>query len=276
MRTVDEIRQLLDELNSQPADDLEDQDLDFKGWNPHSMKDAVATVVEMAICMANGGGGTVVFGVNDKAVGRSLAILGVPPEVDVNRLKKAVYDSTDPKLTPVFEELLIPEGTGRLLVMQVYPGIPPYTDTAGKGKVRIGKDCQPLTGTLRRRIMVESGETDFTAEVVDDAPQNIISPAAMDRLRDAARKERAPEELLRLSDDDLLSQIGVIHAGRLTRAGVLLAGSEAAIQQHIPGYVWTHLRMQTYTRYTDRADGRDALPVALFRMLDRINADNPI
>lgn len=49
MRTVDEIRQLLEELNSVPADDLEDQDLDFKEWNSHSMKDAVATVVEMAI-----------------------------------------------------------------------------------------------------------------------------------------------------------------------------------------------------------------------------------
>ncbi len=276
MRTIDEIRQLLDELNSLPADDLEDQDLDFKEWNPHSMKDAVAVVVEMAICMANGGGGTVVFGVNDKAVGRSLAIKGIPPEVDVNRLKKTVYDTTDPKLTPVFEELLVPEGLARLLVMQVYPGIPPYTDTAGKGKVRIGKDCQPLTGTLRRRIMVETGETDYTAEVVDEIPQKLVSPAAMERLRDAARKERAPEELLRLGDDDLLSQIGVIRAGKLTRAGVLLAGSETAIQQQISGYVWTHLRMQTDTRYTDRADGRDALPIALFRLIDRINADNPI
>jgi ATP-dependent DNA helicase RecG len=276
MRTVDEILQLLDELNSLPADDLEDQDLDFKEWNPHSMKDAVAVVVEMAICMANGGGGTVVFGVNDKAVGRSLAIKGIPPEVDVNRLKKTVYDTTDPKLTPVFEELLVPEGLARLLVMQVYPGIPPYTDTAGKGKVRIGKDCQPLTGTLRRRIMVETGETDYTAEVVDEIPQNLVSPAAMERLRDAARKERAPEELLRLSDDDLLSQIGVIRAGKLTRAGILLAGSETAIQQQISGYGWTHLRMQTDTRYTDRADGREALPIALFRLMDRINADNPI
>jgi len=36
---------------------------------------------------------------------RAGAIPGVPLEVDVNRLKKAVYESTDPKITPVFEEL---------------------------------------------------------------------------------------------------------------------------------------------------------------------------
>ena len=57
--------------------------------------------------MANGGGGTVVFGVNDKAIGRKQAILGVPPEVDMNRLKKAVYDSTDHKFTPIFQELIV-------------------------------------------------------------------------------------------------------------------------------------------------------------------------
>lgn len=101
MRSPSEIRQLLDEFDSRKADELEDQDLDFKEWNHRSQRDAVALVIEAAICMANGGGGTVVFGVRDRAIGRSEAIPGVPHEVDVNILKKAVYDSTDPKLTPV-------------------------------------------------------------------------------------------------------------------------------------------------------------------------------
>jgi ATP-dependent DNA helicase RecG len=86
MRTVSEINSLLDELEQAPAHELEDQDLDFKEWNPRSMSDAVSMVVEMAVCMANGGGGTVVFGVNDRAVGRSTAVVGTPPEVDLNRL----------------------------------------------------------------------------------------------------------------------------------------------------------------------------------------------
>ena len=117
MRSLQEIQELLDELDRQPADSLEAQDLDFKEWNKDSLNAAVSLLVEMAICMANGGGGTVVFGVNDKAVGRSAAIIGVPPEIDINRLKKAVYDTTDPKMMPVFEDLSVPEGTGRLLVM---------------------------------------------------------------------------------------------------------------------------------------------------------------
>jgi ATP-dependent DNA helicase RecG len=276
MRDLGEIRSLLDELESQPADALEGQNLDFKEWNTRSIQDAVALVVEMAVCMANGGGGTVVFGVNDKAIGRSNAILGVPPEIDINRLKKAVYDSTDPKLTPVFQELPVPEGTGRLIVMQIYPGLPPYTDTQGRGKIRIGTDCQPLTGTLRRRVMVETGETDFTAIPVPGRLETLISAAAMERLREAARRENAPDDLLRRPDRELLSTLGLIRDGRLLRAGVFLTGSENAIREHFPGYVWTHLRMVSDTDYSDRADGHDALAIALERILDRIMADNPI
>lgn len=276
MRELSEIRSLLDELEQQPADALEGQDLDFKEWNTRSIQDAVALVVEMAVCMANGGGGTVVFGVNDKAVGRPNAILGVPPEVDINRLKKAVYDSTDPKLTPLFQELFVSEGTGRLIVMQIYPGLPPYTDTLGRGKIRIGKDCQPLTGSLRRRVMVETGETDFTATPVSGRPESLISAAAMERLREAARREKAPDDLLRRTDRELLSTLGLIRDRCLLRAGVLLTGTENAIREYFPGYVWTHLRMVSDTDYSDRADGYDALPIALERILDRIMADNPI
>lgn len=108
--TAAQVRELLDELDFVPADELEDQRLDFKEWNLRSMSDAVNLMIEMAVCMANGEGGTVAFGVNDKVIGRDKAILGVPPEVDINRLKKAVYDSTDPKITPVFEELRVEEG----------------------------------------------------------------------------------------------------------------------------------------------------------------------
>ena len=98
----------------------------------------------------------------------------------------------------------------------------------------------------------------------------------MEQLREAARKERAPEELLKLSDLDLLAALGVLHANRLTRAGLLLAGMETSIHEHLPTYLWTHLRMRSDAHYPDRADGREALPVALNRVIDRISADNPI
>jgi ATP-dependent DNA helicase RecG len=276
MRTSHQIEQLLPELDHCVADELEDQDLDFKQWDGKSMDKAVQLLVRMAVCMANGGGGTVVFGVADTVKGRNLAVLGIPVEVDVNRLKKAVYDQTDPKITPVFEELRVPEGTGRLLIMQIHPGMPPYTDTSGRGTLRIGKECQPLTGTLRRKIAVETGETDFTAEVVRGALPELLSPSALEKLRNQARKERAPDDLLRLSDQELLAALELLKDGALTRAGLLLAGKEEILQNMMQGYAWTWLRMETDTRYSNRADGRSALPIALERLEELIHADNPI
>jgi len=276
MRSLEDIRALLDELDVKTADELEDQDLDFKRWIADSIEQSVKLVVEMAVCMANGGGGITVFGVKDKVIGRSRAISGVPPEVDVNRLKMAVYSSTDPKLTPQFEELDVPEGTGRLLVMYVFPGLPPYTTTSGEGKIRIGKDCQPLTGTMRRRVMVETGETDFTAIEVPGDPTSHLSASAMEQLREVAWQSRAPEELLQMDDLDLLDSLSLLRNGHLTRAGLLLAGKKETIQEHFTGYVWTHLRMKGDVDYSDRMDGRDALPIVLARLIDRIMADNPL
>lgn len=62
MRDLAKIQSLLDELEHKLTDALEGQDLDFKEWNTRSIQDAVALVVEMAVCMTDGGGGTVFLG----------------------------------------------------------------------------------------------------------------------------------------------------------------------------------------------------------------------
>jgi ATP-dependent DNA helicase RecG len=276
MRTLAEIENLLPELDHRTADELEDQDLDFKRWPQRSIQEAVDLVVQMAVCMANGGGGTIVFGVADRELGRAQAIRGVPPEIDVNRLRKAVYDQTDPKITPVFEELRVPEGSGRLLVMQVHPGMPPYTDTAGRGTIRIGKDCQPLTGTLRRRIAVETGETDFSAELVGPADTAHLSPVALEALRNMAKAERAPEDLLRLGDLELLSALGVVKGKHFTRAALLLAGNEDALRERVHGHNWTFLQMKSDVAYGIREDRVSAIPVSVQRLEELLVPFNPI
>ena len=279
MRELTEVRALLPRLDEVEADALEGQDLDFKEW-PSEDRHAIRLAVDMAVCMANGGGGTVVLGVRDRVVGRTQAILGVPAAIDPHQLKRDIYERTAPKLTPEIAELNVPEGTGRLLVMQVHGGLPPYTNTAGGGTVRRGKDCVPLTGDLRDRLMVERGDSDITAVTIPEAIESLLSASALERLRDLARQEQAPADLLRKSDLDLLGSLDVMRDGKLTKAGLLIAGNADAIVRHLPNYGWTHERMKSATVYVDRADGREtrelALPLALQALESRINADNPI
>jgi ATP-dependent DNA helicase RecG len=160
--------------------------------------------------------------------------------------------------------------------MQIYPGMPPYTDTAGRGTIRIGKECQPLTGTLRRKIAVETGETDYTAEALAPFDPRAISATAMEALRNQAAKERAPEDLLKLSDAELLSTLGLVRHGKLTRAGLLLAGTEAAIREYVPGHNWTFLQMTSDTEYGIREDRVSALPLSVQRIEELLVPFNPI
>jgi len=214
MRELTEVRSLLSVLDTSIADDLEGQDLDFKEW-PADERHAVRMAVDSAVCMANGGGGTVVLGVRDRVVGRAQAILGVPESLDPHQLKREIYERTAPKLTPDVLELQVPEGTGRVFVMQVYGGLPPYTTTAGAGTVRRGKDCVPLTGDLRDRLMVERGDSDVTAVPVSEPPESLLSPSALERLRDLARQEQAPADLVRKTDLDLLGALDLLRDGNV-------------------------------------------------------------
>ena len=187
-----------------------------------------------------------------------------------------MYDQTDPKITPVFEELTVAEGTGRLLLMHIHPGMPPYTDSAGRGSMRIGKDCVPLTGTLRRKISVETGDSDYTAEPVAKLDAALMSATALESLRNEARKQRAPDELVQLSDRDLLATLGLIRHDKLTRAALLLAGTEEAIREYIPGHNWTFLQMVSDTDYGNREDRISALSLSVQRIEELLVPFNPI
>lgn len=271
-----EIEALLDRLEDCIAEDLEGQHIDFKEWGGGGSREQLQRVVRAAVCMANGGGGTVVFGVADGVAGRARAVVGVPYHVNTGPLGAQVYHGTDPKLTPVFEEIEVPEGTRRLIVMHVHPGIPPYTDTAGRGTVRVGKDCLPLTGSLRRALNEESAGSDYTAETVEAPLSSVLSGAATEALREAAKRERASEALIARDDQDLLEAVGAADEGTPTRAAVLLAGSSAAMRRHVPRCLWTYVRMTSDTDYSERADGNDAIPLAVSGMIARIMSHNPI
>lgn len=275
MKNKEEIEELLYLLDHHIADDLESQDIDFKEWNSRSINDNISLIVKMAVCMANGGGGSVVFGVADKVKGRSRALLGIPLDIDAVTLQKRVYERTDPHLTPVFEEIRVYEGTGRLLIMHVYPGMPPYTETDGSATVRQGKECIPFTGTLRRRMVEITGLADVTAEIVHEDWKDIVSPSALERIRELMSAERVSDGLHGLSDFDLLSSIGALKGNNFSKGAILMAGKPDAIARLVPEYRWSYRKMLSDTDYSHRDDGTQAIPIALYELERYISVDNP-
>jgi ATP-dependent DNA helicase RecG len=276
MISKEEVQILLDKLETSIADELESQQLDFKQWITRSFDDNIKLMLKMAVCMANGGGGSVVFGVADKVKGRSNAILGVPKDVDTTIFQKRIYEKTDPHLTPVFEDITVPEGSTRLLLMNVFPGMPPYTTTDGSATIRQGKDCIPYTGSLRRKMMDTSSQLDFTDEIIHEDWQNLFSHSAMERVREIMSRERVDESLLTLSDEDLLRSIGALKENYFTKGSLLLVGKPEAISKFIPQYKWSFRKMISDTDYSHRDDGTHAIPVALYELERYIAVDNPM
>ncbi|MBY0579261.1 MAG: Fic family protein [Burkholderiales bacterium] len=138
-----EILELLNELDRVPAGELESDWLDFKPWK--NAREDLKVAIEYAVCFANGKGGAVVFGVEDKMMGRSKAIHGIG-NCDLDVWCRGISDATRPNLSAEVSELAVPEGTGKILVVRVAKsetGVL-YGTAGGVFKQRVGKNCMPI------------------------------------------------------------------------------------------------------------------------------------
>ena len=270
----EKIRSLLLLLDEQIADELESENVDFKECPTEAKLRELAK--EMAICFGNASGGTVVFGVRDRVLGCDKAIVGIDFAPDLEALNASLYDSIDPKLPVQFEWLMYK--AYRLLLMHVYPSMPPYTTTSGKGWIRIGKDCKPLTGSLLRQLREKAGLSDPTATALPiEEPLRSLSPSALEILRREMKNMGAPTDLLACEDADLCAKLGFLKGGRLTMAGLLVAGREEEIGIHAPNHEWKYSRLRTDTDYeTQPVGGRDCILVALEKIMLLLGLNNPV
>ena len=272
--TSEKIMALLPLLEEQTADDLENETLDFKECPTETRLRELAK--EMAVCLGNASGGTVVFGVRERVCGCVKAIVGLDFAPDLEALNATLYDSIDPKLPVQFEWLTY--GPRRLLLMHVHPSMPPYTTTSGKGWMRVGKDCKPLTGSLLRQLREKAGLSAPTAKVLPlDNPLQAVSPSAIEILRREMKNMGSPGDLLANNDADLCGKLGFFKDGRLTVAGLLVAGRDEFIADHAPNHEWKYSRLRTDTDYeTPPVSGRDCILAALDKIMLLLGQHNPM
>lgn len=259
----DEILALLDRLKSLTADDLESQWLDFKPWQ--GPKEDMKIAVEYAVCFANSEGGAVVFGVADRTRGRAKAIHGASG-YDLDIWRRGIFDSTRPNLTVEVEELSVPEGTGRLLVVWVPKGEhSPYGTAQGLYKQRIGKNCMPMDAQSFVRTQVAAGALDWSGEParqVSDADLDLVEIA---RARNLLMRNRADSGLLGLSDSDLLVALGAVRNGQVTHTGLLLFGREEKLREICPQHQVHYVYQVTGTQVSRN----DSYQAGLLNILEK-------
>ncbi len=212
-----DVARILAEIDSgrTPAE-LESQTLEFK-QDKRLPEDTERLIVEVAVCFANGAGGTIVLGVADRGTGPQ-AFLGTSLAID--QLRQSVYASTQPGLLVEVQEL-VHRGV-RLLVVRVPEGVDVYADSKGRPYQRIGNQCQPMPVAEATRLREERLGHDWSAEASDRAPSD-VSAATLEAVRSVL--SALPDErrrLISLSDLDMLRALDLLAGDRLNRAGALL------------------------------------------------------
>ncbi len=260
-QTSAEIRALLRRLDSEPADALESETLECKSWDAgRDFKSQAKDLQVSVVCLANARGGAIVLGIRDRATTRAEAIAGVG-DLEPERLRKAIFDGTDPHLTVEIEELREPEG--RVLIVYVPRGVTIHSTSEGISKIRIGKECKPLTGTLLARAALGRGGLDFTSETVPGATLGDLDPEALKLLRDSLERGEESRDLLKLSTEELLAGVDLVRDGEISLAAILLVGRPAAIARWAGQHEVIFLKYATATRYDVRHDLRGPVLMVL-------------
>ena len=253
----EQILKFLKQLENKKAEEFESETLDFKEWISDRKK-LYKKLIEYAVCFANQKGGTLVLGVRDRARGREKAITGCTG-YNIDEIKTNIYEATDPKILVDIEEVFI-DGIGvTILLIHIPQGIGIHTTTGGTSKIRIGKDCKPLTGSMRQKRLVELGFTDLTAEIIEGLSYDDLDKVEIQRLKNILRARKPESSLLKLSDRDLLKQIGIIKNGYPTIAGLLLVGKEEDIEKYVHFHEVTYLHMANDINYDKRIDGKNGI-----------------
>ncbi len=260
----EDIRDLLDQLDTCIADDLESQWLDFKPWE--GAKESMRVAVEYAVCFANAGGGVVVFGVADQVRGREAAIGGIG-NCDIDVWKRGIFDATRPNLSVDIEEIAVPEGSGKLLVVRIPKGPnPPYGTAKGYFTQRVGKNCMPMDSQGFARSQVATGAIDWSGQAAEGIALDDLDLVEIARGRNIVKRLRPSSELSQLNDAEFLQALGALRKGEVTRAGLLLFGREEVLQEECP----QHQVHYVYEGDNNKILRNDSYQSGLLQILDRI------
>ena len=196
--------------------------------------------------MANGWGGTVVLGVED----RSREVLGIPLDrLDAVEawVREICNDSVKPQLDALIRKMELPSADGRLvavLCVEIVRSLFVHKSPGGYFR-RIGSSKREMSPEVLARLFQERSQSRVIR--FDESPVPGTSPAQLDGAltRRFSRDERFPDETalrkLRIVADD---EDG---AARITIAGVLLCTRD-------PGRWLPHAQIQAVSYVGERQD----------------------
>jgi ATP-dependent DNA helicase RecG len=199
-----------------------------------------ADLIETAVCLANGTGGTLLIGVEDDGT-----VTGLHPQHQTHpgALAAFVASRTMPPLTVETTFVNLPEGM--VAVLRVPAARQPTSTSDGRLLIRYWDaqnrpGCRPLYAYELTNWLAQRGQADPTALIVPDASWDDLDPLEFARLRRLVEENPGDTTLLRLSDREIAGALGLVRSEgdllRPTLAGLLLVGKESVLKDYVPAH----------------------------------------
>lgn len=269
-----ELEAALDRIHggARPAD-CETETLDFKEDRGHATQRPSATrayadeLAAHVACLANSAGGILVVGVQDRMPGAA-AFTG--SDLDVQLLRRRVWELTEPSLTCEVRERTEPTTGARLLVARVTAATGVHT-VKGRYRHRVGAQCVDMDpqAIVERMGRLHDWSAERSSAGLGDIDGEALTVARR-LLRDSGEQSRIA--LAEARDRELLRRLGVLDTERdgLNRAGsVLLCSHDGELR------LLYRRRNQPGGDTVQRVeDAGQPLLVELDRVLSRIEVNN--
>lgn len=216
--------------------------VEFKGRSA-----SLSDIAEAVVCFANGGGGIVLWGVEDDR-----SVTGVTLRSH-DAARKSVFHSTSPSQR-VDTQMLEVDGQSVLAVWVAHSPVLVSTQRGGYHE-RWGTECVPMTPDRLVVRQIDTRALDFSAALTPVGLDG-VDELEVQRYRQLLPSDDAGERLRQLDTRALLAGVGALtRAARdesLTVAGLLVFGREAEIKATLPQHQIVYLRSPAGTTEYDR------------------------
>jgi ATP-dependent DNA helicase RecG len=201
----------------------EDEHLEFKeAKQGYEFQKAL----DYCVALANEGGGKLVLGVTNA---RPRRIVGTAAFPDVQHTREQAWQNLRRRID--VEEIFHPDG--RVVVFHALSrprGEALQRD--GRYLMRAGEQLVPMSFDRLQQIAAEA-EPDFSAGTLSGADLDTLDPVAVENFRQVWATRAGNPTIRALPLRQLLSDAGLLSGQSLTRAALVLLGTEDALRQHL-------------------------------------------
>lgn len=222
--------------------------VEFKTWiYAKDMRERISLAVDELIAFANAKGGTVYMGVEDDGT-----VTGCTEGYDTQKIMESIYDRTRPALFTEIE--VIKYGGKDVLAIKVERDGTTYATSDGRCLKRLGRNSKPYYPDEMSNKYTSVQSPDFSAQILADSTIEDVNVLEIYNLKEKLKMRDPSSSLPELEDMSFLRDLGLIkedgNVDRLTIAGLLFVGKEAAINRLLPQaeVIYLHYSVNNFGR----------------------------